>query len=62
QQWDKPIVTEITPIDIFFEAEEYHHNYYNNHATQPYCQTVISPKLAKLYKEYSSLLKPVKIS
>ena len=62
QQWDNPIVTEITPIDIFYEAEEYHHNYYNNHTTQPYCQAVISPKLAKLYKEYCSLLKPGKIS
>jgi len=62
QQWDKPIVTEITSFDIFYEAEEYHHNYYNNHSTQPYCQAVISPKLAKLYKEHSNLLKPGKDS
>ncbi len=58
QQWDQPIVTEITSFDIFYEADEYHHNYYNDHSTQPYCQAVISPKLAKLRKEYGSLLKP----
>jgi peptide-methionine (S)-S-oxide reductase len=58
QQWDQPIVTEITSFDIFYEADEYHHNYYNDHSTQPYCLAVISPKLAKLRKEYGSLLKP----
>ena len=62
RQWDKPIVTELTPFDIFYEAEEYHHNYYNNHTTQAYCQAVISPKLAKLRKEYGSLLKRGKTS
>ena len=58
QQWNQPIVTEVTPVDIFYEAEEYHQNYYNSHTTQPYCQAVISPKLTKLFKEYSNLLKP----
>ena len=58
QQWDQPIITEVTPVDIFYEAEEYHQNYYNSHTTQPYCQAVISPKLTKLCKEYSNLLKP----
>ena len=62
QQWDQPIVTEVTPVDIFYEAEEYHHNYYNSHTTQPYCQAVISPKLTKLHKEYGNLLKPGKIT
>lgn len=50
------IVTEIKPLDIFFEAEKYHHNYYNMHSSQAYCQTVISPKLSKLQKSFSSLL------
>jgi len=58
QQWDQPIVTEVTPVDIFYEAEEYHHNYYNSHTTQPYCQAVISPKLTTLHKEHGNLLKP----
>ena len=60
QQWENPIVTELTPFDIFYEAEKYHHNYYNSHSAQPYCQAVISPKLAKLRKEYNFLLKPGK--
>lgn len=62
QQWDQPIVTEVMPVDIFYGAEKYHQNYYNSHTTQPYCQAVISPKLVKLRKEYSSLLNPEKTS
>jgi len=60
QQWDHPIVTELTSFDTFYEAEKYHHDYYNSHTTQPYCQAVISPKLTKLHKEYGNLLKPGK--
>jgi peptide-methionine (S)-S-oxide reductase len=51
------IVTEVKPLDIFYEAEKYHHNYYNMHSSQAYCQTVISPKLSKLQKRFSSLLR-----
>ncbi len=57
EQWSDSIVTEIKPIDIFYEAENYHHNYFNMHSTQAYCQSVISPKLSKLQKNFSSLLK-----
>jgi peptide-methionine (S)-S-oxide reductase len=55
-RWSAPIVTEIKPLESFYEAEKYHHNYYQQRPTQPYCQAVISPKLAKLRKEHSSLL------
>ncbi len=55
--WDSPIVTEVTPFTRFYEAEDYHHNYFNTHATQAYCQAVILPKLFKLQKEYKLLLK-----
>lgn len=45
--WPDPIVTEITPLGIFYEAEEYHQNYFNRNSEQAYCQVVIVPKLEK---------------
>ncbi|MFA5299228.1 MAG: peptide-methionine (S)-S-oxide reductase MsrA [Lutibacter sp.] len=53
----KPIVTEITKFDTFYEAEEYHQNYYNNNKTQGYCVAVINPKLEKFIKKYKNKLK-----
>lgn len=55
-EFDQPIVTEIKPLDQFYLAEKYHHNYFENNKDQPYCQLVISPKLSKLVKKYSHLL------
>ena len=49
-------VTEIKELDKFYPAEDYHVNYYENNIDYPYCQIVISPKLAKLRKEYGSLM------
>ena len=46
-----PIVTEIKPLDVFYEAEDYHKNYYNNNKNQPYCKFVIKPKLDKIFKD-----------
>jgi peptide-methionine (S)-S-oxide reductase len=46
--FNSPIVTQILPLDLFYPAEQYHQNYYNNHPEQGYCQYVINPKLAKL--------------
>ena len=43
-----PIVTEITPLDVFYEADNYHQNYYQNNPNAPYCRFVIKPKLDKL--------------
>ncbi len=48
KDFDDPIVTEIQPLTKFYEAEDYHHNYYNENKLQPYCQFVIKPKLKKL--------------
>jgi peptide-methionine (S)-S-oxide reductase len=45
------IVTEITALDQFWPAEDYHNNYYNNNPNQPYCRIVIKPKLDKLFKK-----------
>ena len=44
------VVTEISPLDVFYPAESYHQNYYNNNPNQPYCQLVILPKIDKYFK------------
>ncbi len=61
KNWGLPIVTEIKRDVIFYPAEDYHQNYYNNNPDQGYCQFVISPKVSKLRKHYSHLLKVVVI-
>jgi len=43
-------VTEISPLDVFYAAESYHQNYYNNNPNQSYCQLVILPKNDKYFK------------
>ena len=48
--WDNPIVTEITQLNNYSDAEEYHNNYYDDNPNQPYCLFVIKPKLDKLEK------------
>ncbi len=48
--WDDPIVTEVTQFEIFYEAEDYHQNYFNRNSGQAYCQFVIVPKLQKFKK------------
>jgi peptide-methionine (S)-S-oxide reductase len=48
--WDQPIVTQVEKIDVFYPAEDYHHNYFNNNKTQGYCQFVIQPKIEKYKK------------
>jgi peptide-methionine (S)-S-oxide reductase len=55
--WDNPIVTTLEKFDVFYPAEEYHQNYYNNNSSQGYCQFVIRPKLEKFEKVFKSKLK-----
>ena len=55
--YEKPIVTELSPLPKFFAAEDYHQDYYRNNSEQGYCQYVISPKLSKLREQYSDKLK-----
>ncbi len=55
--FDSPIVTQIRPLEKFYVAENYHQNYFNNNPGNPYCQAVISPKVAKFRKKFASLLK-----
>jgi peptide-methionine (S)-S-oxide reductase len=49
--WPNPIVTEITEINNYSDAEDNHDNYYQDNPYQPYCQFVIKPKLDKLEKK-----------
>ena len=44
---DSPIVTEVTKLDEFYFAEDYHQNYYKNNSNAPYCKLIIKPKLDK---------------
>jgi len=55
--FDSPIVTEIVPLTNFYEAEDYHQDYYNINPNQPYCRFVIDPKVAKFKKEFKEKLK-----
>ena len=49
--WNNPIVTEITELNNYSDAEDYHHNYYIQNSNQPYCIFVIKPKLDKLERD-----------
>ena len=49
--WDNKIVTEVTLLNNYYDAEDYHDNYYNDNPDQPYCLFVIKPKLDKLEKQ-----------
>jgi peptide-methionine (S)-S-oxide reductase len=51
-----PIVTQVVPAETFFPAEAYHQGYYQLNQRQPYCQAVISPKLAKLRSKFAEKL------
>ncbi|MFN8284986.1 MAG: peptide-methionine (S)-S-oxide reductase MsrA [Chitinophagales bacterium] len=51
------IVTEVTKFDVFYKAEDYHQNYYNDNKTQGYCQYVIQPKVEKFEKVFKDRLK-----
>lgn len=51
------IVTEITPFNDFYVAEDYHKNYYDNNQAAPYCNFVIDPKVRKLVLKYGNDVK-----
>lgn len=55
--WPNPVVTEIKPLEAFYEAEDYHQNYFRNHPEQAYCQLIINPKLQKLREKFHDRLK-----
>ncbi|MDW3192369.1 MAG: peptide-methionine (S)-S-oxide reductase MsrA [Cytophagales bacterium] len=55
--WKDPIVTEIAPFERFYEAENYHDDYFNQNGSQPYCQFVVRPKVDKFVKQFADKLK-----
>jgi peptide-methionine (S)-S-oxide reductase len=55
--FSKPLVTEIVPFTNFYAAEDYHQNYFTNHTQQPYCRSIIGPKIDKLKKVFQDKLK-----
>jgi peptide-methionine (S)-S-oxide reductase len=57
QIWDRPIVTEVAPLDKFYMAEDYHQEYFARNPYQPYCMAVVSPKVSKFRKHFIEMLK-----
>lgn len=54
--WEDPIVTEMNEFEVFYPAEDYHHNYYEKNSFQSYCQVVINPKLSKFRQRFKDKL------
>ena len=57
KEFGVPIITTIRPLTRFYEAEDYHREYYQNNAAQPYCRAIIAPKLAKLRARFKDATK-----
>jgi len=55
--WAAPIVTEVTPLEAFYPAEDYHQEYFTRNPYAGYCRVVIEPKVAKFRKQYIEKLK-----
>jgi peptide-methionine (S)-S-oxide reductase len=56
-EWPGKVVTQVVPFEKFYKAENYHQEYFKLHGTQPYCQLVIAPKIAKFRKLFHDRLK-----
>ncbi len=56
--FDRPIVTQVVPLERFYAAEPYHAEYYRKNPGQPYCQVVVGPKVAKFRATFRDLLDP----
>lgn len=55
--YSRPIVTEVRPAATFYQAEDYHQEYFRNHPEQPYCAFVVSPKVQKFRQKFASRLR-----
>ncbi|RUO42972.1 peptide-methionine (S)-S-oxide reductase [Aliidiomarina taiwanensis] len=55
--FDQPIVTEISPLQNWYPAEDHHEDYFNRNPEQPYCAAVVAPKLARFRKTFADKLK-----
>jgi peptide-methionine (S)-S-oxide reductase len=56
--WDAPIVTELSPAETYYKAEDYHQNYFRQHPLQGYCAFVVAPKVAKFRQTFAGRLNP----
>jgi methionine-S-sulfoxide reductase len=56
-EWSGTIVTQVQPFTQFYKAENYHQEYFKLHGSEPYCQLVVAPKVAKFRKRFHELLK-----
>ena len=52
-----PIVTELRPASVFYEAEDYHQNYFRAHPQQPYCAFVVAPKVRKFREKFAQKMR-----
>ncbi len=55
--YESPVVTEISPFTVFYKAEDYHQNYFNQNGNESYCQFVVRPKVEKFQKVFKGKLK-----
>ncbi|MFT5779296.1 MAG: peptide-methionine (S)-S-oxide reductase [Crocinitomicaceae bacterium] len=55
--WKSPVVTEISALENFFPAEDYHHNYYESNPQNAYCQAVVRPKVEKFKEVFATIMK-----
>ena len=55
--FDAPIVTQLQPAETFYPAENYHQEYFQRNSSQPYCQFVVAPKLAKFRRKFLDRVK-----
>jgi len=55
--WDRPVVTEVVPLEAFYPAEEYHRDYFERNPEHGYCRVVVAPKVAKFRKQFIDKLK-----
>ena len=54
--YDDPVVTEVVPLEKFWVAESYHHDYFaRNGSSNPYCVAVVAPKIAKVRSLHGEL-------
>lgn len=56
--YDQPIITRLSALTTFYPAEAYHDNYFNLHPEEGYCQMVVRPKVEKIRKAFSNIMKP----
>ena len=56
EAFDDPIVTEVEPLDTFYEAEAYHQDYFEKNPNQPYCAVNVAPKVKKVREKFADKL------